>query len=144
MFSQKRFRQAALPVAALALLTIGSEHGRPQGPPPGIDDIRIGTPRIPVNQVPSSPPSVDALIDQLEMLRKQKAELEAREKALVEQLQGRLKNQSDRLQKLGVVAPAAAPPVAKEDVKFLDAVVPPMPPRDDPKAFDPPFPPSKK
>jgi hypothetical protein len=98
-----------LPAAAFVMLTIGTQHGRPQAP-----DVKPAQPRID-QEIPLDPPlkpaappppsSVDALLDQLEQLRKQKADLERREKALVEQLQNRLKNQSDRLQKLGVAAP---------------------------------------
>jgi hypothetical protein len=138
MNARTLWRRGALPLSALVLLTIGSQSGSPQAPPPPVDLPRIGS-TPPVAQAIESPPTVEAIIDQLEQLRKQKAELEAREKTLVNQLKGRLKNQSDRLQKLGV-APVQPPPPAKEDVKFLDAVVPPVPARDDLKAFDLPLP----
>jgi hypothetical protein len=137
-----------LPATAVAMLTLGTQYGRPQAPdvkpaPPGIDqEIPLDPPVKPA--APPPPPSVESLIDQLEQLRKQKAELEAREKALIEQLQGRLKNQSDRLQKLGVAAPTVPKIAEKEDVKFLDAVVPPNPSiKGNPKAPDlvPPAPP---
>jgi hypothetical protein len=125
-----------LPATAFAMLTIGTQHGRPQAPPPvtPIPELDISAP---VKQATPPPPSVEALIDQLEQLRKQKAELEVREKALVEQLQSRLKSQSDRLQKLGVIAPTVPPPAAKEDVKFPDANVPLVPRIKDSKADDP-------
>jgi hypothetical protein len=107
------------------MLTIGSQNGRPQ-----VQDEKPAPPRID-REIPLEPltkpasPSVETLIDQLEEIRKRKAELEAREKALVEQLQRRLKNQSDRLQKLGVVpAEPSSKPKTNEDEKFPDKTNP--------------------
>jgi hypothetical protein len=73
---------------------------------------------------------VDELINQLEQLRKQKAELDAKEKGLVGQLQGRLKNQTERLTKLGIAVPTAPPPAAKVDaIPPVDAIFPNSPAR---------------
>lgn len=128
MRTRKLSRWVVLPLAALIVLTIGSQTGRPQAdsktPPPRIDvDLPPITPTPP--RAPAPAPTVDDLINQLEQLRKQKAELEEKEKLLVGQLQGRLKNQTERLTKLGVITP---PPPSKEDVKPVDAIFPPMPP----------------
>jgi len=63
----------------------------------------------------------------LEQLRKQKADLEAQEKAVVAKLQERLKDQKDRLSKLGVLPQAPPPPPdAKDDVRPVDAILPPL------------------
>ena len=53
--------------------------------------------------------TIDQLMDQLERLRAQKAELDRQEKATIEKLQEAVAKQKDRLTKLGVVEPAPAP-----------------------------------
>jgi hypothetical protein len=58
---------------------------------------------------PAAPPTVEDLLAQLETLRKQKAELEKQEKAVVAKLQERMKDQADRLNKLGIIIPAPQP-----------------------------------
>jgi len=63
---------------------------------------------------PPQPKTVDQLIDDLTELRRQKAELEKKEEAVVKQLRDRLKQQKDRLSKLGIEptpVPAPAPAV---------------------------------
>jgi hypothetical protein len=57
----------------------------------------------PARAEPPAAPTVEVLIAELEKLRTQKAALEAREKAVVTKLQERLKDQKDRLNKLGVL-----------------------------------------
>jgi hypothetical protein len=105
------FRHWMLPLACLAILTIGNGHGQPQPPeeptrtkallksdppPPQAAD----PPAAPARQTP--PASVDDLITRLEKLRQQKAELEKQEREVVEQLREIVKSQADRLSKLGI------------------------------------------
>lgn len=127
MNSTKFWRLAVLPVTALALLTFGSQSGRPQGPPPpGIDapgiPLQLNTPKK-IAETPVPAPTVDNLIEQLKQVRKQKAELEAREKAVISQLQGLLKNQNEELRKLGIeVAPEPGQATFIDDKKDTDLV----------------------
>jgi hypothetical protein len=102
------WRRGPLPFSCLALLTVGTQTGRPQPVP-------ADSPYVPVPANPAPPlavtlpatapaaPTVEDLIKQLEQLRKQKADLEAQEKAVVAKLQERLKDQKNRLSKLGVL-----------------------------------------
>ena len=125
MNSTKIWRMSILPITAFALLTFGSQSGRPQAPPPQ-NDPPIGIPKMLTPPVPPAPvPTVDTLIEQLKQVRKQKAELEAREKAVVGQLQGLLKNQNEELRKLGIeVAPEPRPAPLIDDRKEAD--LPPL------------------
>jgi hypothetical protein len=70
---------------------------------------------------PAPTSTVEELIGQLEKLRKQKADLEKQEKDLVAKLQERMKDQADRLHKLGIILPAPPSPGAKDAV---DAITP--------------------
>jgi phytoene/squalene synthetase len=92
--------------------------------------------------VPAPAPTVDALIAQLEELRKQKAELEARELALVGQLSGLLKDQSERLRKLGVVVLPGTPKKEAEQLRKVEPAAP-SPPSGDLFRSDLPSPPRK-
>jgi hypothetical protein len=105
------FRQWMLPLACLAILTIGDGHGQPQPPeePPRIKALLKSDPPPPQAADPpatparSTPPtSVDDLITRLEKLRQQKAELEKQEREVVEQLREIVKSQADRLSRLGI------------------------------------------
>jgi hypothetical protein len=105
------------------MLTIG-QPGRTQvqvlppdskDPPPRIElDVPIAVKPAP----PSAPATLEALLVQLEQLRKQKAELDAKEKALLGQLAERLKELQERMSKLGVApvpTPSPAPVADKKD-----------------------------
>ena len=108
----RAIRVTMIPLACLALLTVGSRQGQSQvkndGPPrivPPIPDVAL-----PVPVAPRAPaPTVDDLINKLESLRKAKAEIEKQELAVAEQLKERLKNQSERLSMLGIIAVPPAP-----------------------------------
>jgi hypothetical protein len=76
----------------------------------------------PVERGLANPPSVDQLIDQLTKLRRQKLELDQKEQMVIRQLRERLRDQRERLERLGVTeepppveapvpAPAGPPPV---------------------------------
>jgi|GEM_PF-6375753 len=66
----------------------------------------IGSSRLLLAYEPVTPkePSVDELLNELERLQAQKAELEKKEKELKATLRKKLEQQSERLQKLGVIA----------------------------------------
>jgi hypothetical protein len=127
-------RWGLLSLGCLALLTGWAQTGRPQPPtvsaPPAPRD---DTPRIPPPEIklptvaptptPAPPPTVEDLIKQLEQLRKEKAELERQEKELVNKLQQRMKDQADRLNKLGIVLPAPPQPEAKDAVDAMTPVL---------------------
>ncbi|HJZ91917.1 MAG TPA: hypothetical protein VKE40_13675 [Gemmataceae bacterium] len=137
----RMMRRGVVPVACLLLIALASGHGYPQTekvapetPKPVrlVDDLQPpkddSPPRRAVPNVDPPPPvrgatpaaaqTVDELINRLEDLRKQKAELEKQEKAVVEQLRERLKSQTDRLAKLGIVPLAPEP---REERKDKDA-----------------------
>lgn len=75
----------------------------------------------PPNRVVPASKSVDELIVQLEQIRKEKAELEKREQVTVSQLQSQLKNQTDRLAKLGIVPPL---PIPQDNPKSIEVPIP--------------------
>ena len=128
MRTRNCLRWGLLSISCLALLTFSAQTGRPQpvpgiSPPPPSDD-KAPLPPIPAPipdfkppptppvhvPTPAPPPTVEDLIKQLELLRKQKAELERQEQAVVAKLQERLKDQGDRLNKLGLITPPPPPP----------------------------------
>lgn len=130
----------AIPVASLLLGTAAT--GQPQ-PPGGLTDLGPSTialppagvvpsvsPVLPVirlpevnltpapqGHAPSPPPSVERLLDQLTELRQKKAELDSQEQKLTATLRERLKNQRERLTKLGIAPDVeiAPPPVEVEN-----------------------------
>ncbi|HEY1188880.1 MAG TPA: hypothetical protein VGE74_14595, partial [Gemmata sp.] len=69
------------------------------------------------------PPSIDTIADQIADLRKQRAALEAREAALVNDLRAEFKRLADKIDKLGLVNPPAPvpPPVPPAPVDALKA-----------------------
>jgi hypothetical protein len=135
----RAIRATVIPLVCLAMLTIGSGRGQPQvktDDPPVISKIPdlLGPPRAPAAQ------SVDELIAKLELLRKQKAELEKQELTVVAQLKALVKLQSERLSKLGVIA---GPPVSPSatiigegiltDTKISGVIVTPAPTKEVPQ-----------
>jgi hypothetical protein len=119
----------------VAVLTLWAQTGWPQAPldavPPTLRDDKppplpaalpatpvpppdIKLPTVTPAPAPAPPPTVEDLIKHLEHLRKQKADLEAQEKAVVAKLQERLKDQSDRLNKLGINLPGPPIPDVKD------------------------------
>ena len=67
-----------------------------------------------------------SLIATLEDLKRQREALEKQEKAVVEQLKGRLKDQQERLTKLGLIPPKPAE-ADKIDVPGIEVTPPPIP-----------------
>jgi hypothetical protein len=76
----------------------------PPGPPPKIPGTRIPDPEPPL-----ADRSIDELINELTLARKQKEAIEQRERAIVVELQKRLQQQVDRLAELGIQMPAPLP-----------------------------------
>jgi hypothetical protein len=132
----------------MALLTVGTQVGQPQ-PPPGPTAPAGSPPGVPPGPLaptaPASPeelpavqavpplaaaaPTVEDLIRQIEHIRQQKADLDRQEKALAVKLQALLRDQADRLHKLGLPVPPA--PDSK-DPKTEDPTVPPQPDKTSP------------
>lgn len=115
MLTRMSWQVALLPVACLLLLTVASGQGQPPStgapPVPSFDpDVPPAKPAATRPVVPPAASSVDDLISKLESVRKQKAELEKQEQAVLQQLKERLKQQGDRLSKLGVLPTPPAPP----------------------------------
>ncbi|MBO0697316.1 MAG: hypothetical protein J2P46_02875 [Zavarzinella sp.] len=122
------WRLALVPVASVFLLTAGSGQG--QAPPPDVPPLPdIGPAPLARPMVPqaTAPVSVEDLMNQLERLRKEKAEIEKRERAVLQQLKERLKQQGERLSKMGI---AVTPPSPGPDTK--DVGLPLVPPKDAP------------
>src|SRR5262249_48567152 len=140
------WRWGVLSLTCLALLTAWAQIGRPQPAPNGVapplSDDKVRTPSPAVSSAPIPPPDIDLpnvtpmpapaptpappptvedLIKQLEHVRKQQADLEAQEKALVAKLRDRFKDQENRLRDLRVLPiqvggqPAPAAPRDEKD-----------------------------
>ena len=130
-------RGMAVAVACVLLVTVGSRPGYPQPPAP---DPAIPLPPIAVNKfklppdikpAPPAPvakpiPTVDELIATLEDLKRQREELDKKEKSVAEQLKERLKAQQDRLSKLSVLGQPKQPAVVPDTPK-VDFDLPPLP-----------------
>jgi mevalonate kinase len=83
-----------------------------------------------------SPPAVanldlDKLIRTLEEIRSARADLDRREAEVVQQITERLRQQQERLRKLGV--PAAERATPRDEPKKMEERRPPIPRRDEPK-----------
>ncbi len=90
-------------------------------PPPGVPPT---TPRVVgATDVPAER-SLDQLLDRLEALRAQKAELERQEQEVVKEIRRKVEKQSDRLQRLGVSDPILP---AAPSVSFAPTVIPTVP-----------------
>jgi hypothetical protein len=141
MRTRNCLRWGLLSIFSLALLTVWAQTGRPQPSPgttpPPLSDGKANVPSISLPPpelkplvsapTPAPTPTVEDLIKQLELLRKEKAELEKREKDVIAKLQERMKEHTDRLNKLGIIIPAPHPPQpdAKDNVDVKSP-----PPRD--------------
>jgi hypothetical protein len=129
-------RGMAVAVACLLLITVGSRPGYPQAKetpePPRGPDIEIAPPgvRVPAPAGPQ-PPSVDQLIAMLEDLKRQREDLDKQEKAVAEQLRERLKEQQERLARLGLnpPKPALTPKVGVPDIEFVPPPTVPAAPK---------------
>jgi hypothetical protein len=124
-------RGMAVAVACLLLVTVGSRPGYPQPkelPKPTREPVLDVRPAPPNDRIPApvapQPPTVDQLIAVLEDLKRQREALDKREKAVAEQLKERLKEQQERLAKLGLN------PVKPEKIEVpgLEFVPPPAVP----------------
>jgi hypothetical protein len=82
---------------------------------PGIPGVGIPATVGPSVQVPvaeaGSEKSLDHLLDELEALRVKKAEIEKKEQELIRVIQQKTDKQVERMKKLGINGPAAAPAI---------------------------------
>ncbi len=97
-------------LVALALLALAAIGHSQQPPPP----VLLPLPRIEPKPVPfeqpirqlaqniPADPTVDQMLDGLESLRTQKAELEKKERETVEAINKKVESQSERMRKLGI------------------------------------------
>jgi hypothetical protein len=111
----------AVPVAptpTIPLPDLPTVPGSPAPPAPS-------TPPTPATKPAPAPQTVDQLLAELEAVQKQKADLERQEQALKAALQERLKDQQDRLKKVGVV-PVPAVPAATRPADGKDMIPPPL------------------
>jgi hypothetical protein len=89
-------------------------------------------PRVAVPDVPLSEKSLDQLLDRLEALRGQKAELEKLEQEVLKEVRRKLEKQSDRINRLGImpsdplVAPAV-PSISNSPAPIPNQLPPPPP-----------------
>ena len=113
-------------LVAASLLAIGGV-GYSQVPQPGAIPPP-GVPLLPVPQ-PSPPPplpepTVEQMLDSLEALRVQKAELEKKEQEMVASINKKIDKQRERMKKLGLEKPPVAPPAIPIEVRVPDAFLP--------------------
>ncbi|MBN9521459.1 hypothetical protein J0H58_23555 [bacterium] len=127
-------RPRALLVPALLVAASGLAYTQPAPRPAQVPEpARLipppGVPFTPPRPAPADAPpaekSLDQLLDRLEALRAQKAELERQEQEVVKEIRRKVERQSDRLQRLGVNDPLLSPP--SPSVSFAPAVIPTVP-----------------
>jgi hypothetical protein len=103
-------------IAVLVLLVVGVGMVYTQTPPPSPPDLpkvpSLGLPAIPEEKPAAEPkePTIDELLNKIEKIREQKAELDKQEQAAVAEVKKRMVKQTERLNKLGLGAPVPAPP----------------------------------
>ncbi|MBN9517366.1 hypothetical protein J0H58_02430 [bacterium] len=101
----------------------------PVTPMPVYPDFRVQVAPTPVaSTLPPRPAekSIDKMMDQLDAVRAQKAELERQEQALVKEIRERLEKQGDRARQLGIGSGATSGPAA---ISPSAAVSPGSPPQ---------------
>lgn len=98
----------------------------PSPPRAELPQVAPSRPPQPAHAEPAPDKSLDQLLDRLEALRAQKAELERQEQDVVKEIQRKLERQSDRLQRLGVGGNGPVVPVAPS-VSFAPAPLIPSP-----------------
>ncbi|HJZ59299.1 MAG TPA: hypothetical protein VKE74_30420, partial [Gemmataceae bacterium] len=124
MVTRISWRRWAVPFVCVLLVAVGNGASQP---PTGVAPVTPTGPAVPtppgglavpsigptVPQVPTPPPAptIDQLMEKLEQLRKQKADLEKEEQAVTAQLRTALQKQKERLAKLGIEEPAQPQPV---------------------------------
>jgi ABC-type Fe3+-hydroxamate transport system substrate-binding protein len=110
-------------IAVAALLAIAggvaySQAPKPAPPAPGTSAPAppelippSGVPVVPVAPAAPQEKTIDQILDDLERVRLQKAELEKKEQELIKEARRRLEKQADRANRLGVVPVPPEPPV---------------------------------
>jgi hypothetical protein len=105
-----------LPPPAVAPREVTPIVVTPPAPRTAPADLSIPNPAYPPPAGPASTPgapTVDELLDQLEAIRRQKAELQRKEDALVDAVKARLAGQAQRLNALGFNGPESSTPPTK-------------------------------
>jgi hypothetical protein len=101
----KFFRIVILPLAFFGLLAFGGANGQqPPGTTDGPQPLKPSGSGLSQRAI-EVPATVEALVTRLEALRKQKAEIEKQEKAIIDELKKVYKQLEERLTKLGVLPP---------------------------------------
>jgi hypothetical protein len=125
-------RSRTLLVLALLVAAAGMAHTqtppRPTPPPEPAPQLIPPTtvpqgPRT-APELPLSERSLDQLLDRLEALRAQKAELEKQEQDVVKEIRRKAEKQSDRLQRLGVAPNEQFVPPAPATTSYAPAILP--------------------
>jgi hypothetical protein len=109
----KLTRFAVLPLMLLMLVAIGGANGQltEQRQPLKLTPVEGSLKAVPPTEIPT----VEQLVAKLEALRKQKADIERQERAVIEELKKAHKQLEERLSKLGVLPgtpPMVEPPLA--------------------------------
>jgi len=98
-------------VAVIVLVVVAVGTVYTQAPPPSPDLPKFPADMAPGEAVPKPEPTLDQLLDQIEKIRAQKAELEKQEQALAAEVRKKMVKQTERLNKLGLGTPTPAPPI---------------------------------
>lgn len=99
-------------VAVLVLVVVAAGTVYTQSPPAG---SQIPLPDVPTFPSPASQPAarkeptLDQLLDQIEKIREQKAELDRQEQALAAEARKKIVKQTERLNRLGLGTPLPPP-----------------------------------
>ena len=98
-------------------------------PPPGVPHFTVRQPSPPA---PLPEPTVEQMLDSLEALRVQKAELDKKEREMVASINKKIDKQTERMKKLGLEKPPATPP-APPTIPILSERIPELLPPAVPK-----------
>ena len=110
-------------LAVLGLLVVAVGTVYTQAPPPSPNDLPT-LPTIPKQNL-ATEPTIDQLLDRIEKIREQKAELEKQEQAAVAEMRKRMVKQTERLNKLGLGA-SVPPPVVNVTAPDAGPAIPPI------------------
>jgi hypothetical protein len=97
-------------LAVIVLVVVAAGTVYTQAPPPSPDLPKFPSDIATGQAVPKPEPTLDQLLDQIEKIRAQKAELEKQEQALAAEVRKKMVKQTERLNKLGLGTPVPPPP----------------------------------
>jgi hypothetical protein len=112
-------------VAVLVVVVVAAGTVYTQSPPDVIPppDVPTTLPGAATKPPPTKEPTLDELLDQIERIREQKAELDRQEKLLAAEARKKIVKQTERLNKLGLGTPV--PPMI--DTTTAPNLIPPAP-----------------